>query len=69
MFNTPMLHSAWNTGDDPNTVLAPGVAVTMLGRVGQPDEAAAAVLWLCSVGASYVTGTCLEVDGGIHARW
>jgi NAD(P)-dependent dehydrogenase (short-subunit alcohol dehydrogenase family) len=35
-----------------------------LGRGGQPDEVAAAVLWLLSDEASYVTGTLLDVGGG-----
>jgi NAD(P)-dependent dehydrogenase (short-subunit alcohol dehydrogenase family) len=35
-----------------------------LGRVGQPDEVAAAVLWLCSDEAAFITGTTLLIDGG-----
>jgi NAD(P)-dependent dehydrogenase (short-subunit alcohol dehydrogenase family) len=35
-----------------------------LGRLGQPEEVAEAVVWLCSDGASFVTGTALPVDGG-----
>lgn len=38
-----------------------------LGRIGQPDEIAAAVLWLSSSDASFVTATDLQVDGGLGA--
>lgn len=39
-----------------------------LGRIGQPEEVAEAVLWLCSSKASFVTGHIMAVDGGILAR-
>jgi NAD(P)-dependent dehydrogenase (short-subunit alcohol dehydrogenase family) len=38
-----------------------------LGRIGRSDEVAAAVLWLSSDDASFVTATDLEVDGGLGA--
>jgi 7-alpha-hydroxysteroid dehydrogenase len=40
---------------------------TPLHRVGQPEDIAAAVLYLCSPAGSYVTGKLLEVDGGLGA--
>ena len=35
-----------------------------MGRFGQPEEVAAVALWLCSAGASFVTGHAHPVDGG-----
>jgi NAD(P)-dependent dehydrogenase (short-subunit alcohol dehydrogenase family) len=40
------------------------VAAHPLGRLGQPQEIAATVIWLCSTGAGFVTGQAIAVDGG-----
>ena len=42
-------------------------AATSLGRYGKPEEVADAVAFLVSPAASYITGTTLNVDGGISA--
>lgn len=39
-----------------------------IGREGRPEEIAAAVLWLCSPGASFILGVALPVDGGFVAH-
>lgn len=39
-----------------------------VGRLGQPEEVAEAVMWLCSDSSSFVTGDALPVDGGWTAQ-
>jgi tropinone reductase I len=37
---------------------------TPMGRIGEPEEVAAAVAFLCMPASSYITGECIAVDGG-----
>ncbi|MBY8975032.1 SDR family oxidoreductase [Rhodobacteraceae bacterium NNCM2] len=48
---------------------AAAMAATIpLGRLGEPSDIAAATLFLCGKGGSYVTGAILPVDGGMKAQ-
>jgi NAD(P)-dependent dehydrogenase (short-subunit alcohol dehydrogenase family) len=52
------------SGDDREAADRIGAPLHPLGRIAGPEEVANAVLWLCSDGASWVTGADLAVDGG-----
>lgn len=39
-------------------------ASTPMGRIGEPEEVAALVLWLCSTSAAFITGAVVPIDGG-----
>jgi len=43
-------------------------ALVPMARMGEAEEIADAVLWLCSSAASYVTGQSISVDGGYVMR-
>jgi NAD(P)-dependent dehydrogenase (short-subunit alcohol dehydrogenase family) len=63
--DTDMLRYAWDVPPGVSFPIGPSERANVpLGRVGQPSETAQAIVWLCSSAASYVTGTCLDVDGG-----
>ena len=49
----------------PDSVIETMVSKTALGRMGEPEDVANAVLFLASDEASFVTGQCLGVDGGL----
>jgi NAD(P)-dependent dehydrogenase (short-subunit alcohol dehydrogenase family) len=61
--NTPMAARV-TKNYDPDIIKAL-VAAEPIGRLGEPAEIAAAVLWLCSPAASFVIGHAMVIDGGI----
>jgi NAD(P)-dependent dehydrogenase (short-subunit alcohol dehydrogenase family) len=50
-----------------NELRAKVMALHPIGRFGQSEEVAAAVLYLCSPGAAFITGVALPLDGGLLA--
>ncbi|WP_371664084.1 SDR family oxidoreductase [Streptomyces sp. NBC_00280] len=62
LVRTEMARFVWEHGEDE---IAGGLP---LGRIGEPEDIARAVLWLASDAAEWVTGTDLLVDGGTRVR-
>lgn len=62
VIHTPMVDRF--TGQDP-AVLEQMVAAKPMGRVGQPEEIADIVMFLCSNASSFITGQAIAVDGGM----
>jgi NAD(P)-dependent dehydrogenase (short-subunit alcohol dehydrogenase family) len=65
VIETAMLATAAETNLDMVTALTAG---TPMRRLGLPMEIAAAVVWLCSDEASFITGQTFAVDGGFTAK-
>jgi len=65
MTATPQLSHVLDVQGVDNAVMLEGVP---MGRFGTPEEQAAAAVWLCSDGASYLNGVALPVDGGLAIR-
>jgi len=67
MVRTPMAKRIFKAR--PQFVGAEALATMQpVGRMGQPEEIAEAVVWLCSDAASFVTGLPMAVDGGMTAQ-
>jgi NAD(P)-dependent dehydrogenase (short-subunit alcohol dehydrogenase family) len=69
-FDTPMLDRVFERAapGNPKQIEALYSSMVAMRRIGKPEEAAEAVVWLCSDASSYVTGASLVVDGGLSAR-
>ncbi|EIA07812.1 SDR family oxidoreductase [Flavobacterium frigoris] len=65
VIQTPMIDRL--TGNDKEAI-AQFTNLEPVGRFGQAEEIANAVIWMCSDGASFVTGHAMAVDGGFVAQ-
>ncbi|WP_336712216.1 glucose 1-dehydrogenase [Arthrobacter sp. USHLN218] len=63
--DTPMVSGMLETQAD---AMAEILREQPIGRLGGADEVAAAAVWLCSPGASFIVGVALPVDGGFTAH-
>jgi len=63
VIDTPMSERLWGAPEANKFALG----LHPIGRFGRPEEIAAAVVWMCSDGASFMTGQSLVLDGGFLA--
>jgi NAD(P)-dependent dehydrogenase (short-subunit alcohol dehydrogenase family) len=64
---TRLVQESIDRNEDPDAAERGMVAGVALGRIAAPEEVAAAIAFLASDDASYITGTSLLVDGGLTA--
>ncbi len=65
---TPMNEKVFEETDDPEALRETWNRMHPVGRFGQPEEVAEAVLFLAADSSSFITGQCLVVDGGLTIK-
>ena len=63
--DTPMLQNAAAQSPDPEAIYRELRSIHLAGRLGQPDEIAALILFLCRDEAAFMTGEAIRIDGGL----
>jgi NAD(P)-dependent dehydrogenase (short-subunit alcohol dehydrogenase family) len=67
--DTPLLNSWIRNSTDPTRARSEAAMSQPMGRIGRPEEIAAAVAFLASCEATFITGIVLPVDGGATIGW
>jgi NAD(P)-dependent dehydrogenase (short-subunit alcohol dehydrogenase family) len=63
--DTPIIDGQFTSKDQADAARTAFAAATPLGRIGRPEELAAAAYFLASDESSFITGIDLQVDGGL----
>ena len=66
--DTPMWEEWLRTASNPDTLAEQTEKLHLMGRRGVPQDVASAVAYLAGSESSWITGTCLVVDGGLTVR-
>ena len=65
---TPMVQNNIDRADDPDHAWERIAEIHPLGRPGEPEDVADAIMFLASSRSSFVTGSILTIDGGLTAQ-
>lgn len=63
--DTPMARNAWSMAENPDAIHQDSINMHLLKRIGQPEEIAELIFFLCSDKSTFITGQAIRIDGGL----